>query len=51
MAKHARKIAEAMNRRTKTHNGFGPNQQNKHTAPNPGSQNRKRAGYGKGGVR
>lgn len=51
MAKHGRKVAEAMARRAKTHTGKGPNQQNKHEAKRPGSQNRKRSGYGKGGNR
>lgn len=48
MAKHYRKITEAMQRRSVTHTGLGPNQQNKHHGKRPGSQNRKKCGFGKG---
>jgi hypothetical protein len=51
MAKHYRKISLAMARRAKTHSGLGPNQQNKHHGPRPGSQNRKKCGFGNGGKR
>lgn len=45
MAKHFRKITAAMLARSASHNGMGPNQQNKHRGTKPGSQNRKKAGY------
>lgn len=51
MAKYARKVAEAMARRAAAHNGVGPNQNGKHKGKKPGSQNRKRSGYGKRGTR
>jgi hypothetical protein len=51
MAKHIRKVQAAMERRANTHSGYGPNEAKKHTAPNPGSQNRKKCGYGTGGKR
>lgn len=47
MAKHARKIDQAMMRRLSTHKGTGPS--SKHSGKRPGSQNRKKCGFGKGG--
>lgn len=47
MAKHFRKVTAAMESRRAAHSGYGPNQQNKHRAVKPGSQNRKKAGFKK----
>lgn len=47
MAKHFRKITAAMRARANAHNGYGPNQNNKHRGNKPGSQNRKKAGFSK----
>jgi hypothetical protein len=43
--KMSKKVSAALDRRRKDFNGKGPNQQNKHVAHLPGSQNRKK-GYG-----
>jgi len=51
MAKHFRKITAAMRERSNAHNGYGPQQQNKHRGKRPGSQNRKKCGYVKSPIR
>lgn len=46
MAKHARKIAVALKARQEAFNGKGPSQNGNQIAHMPGSQNRKKTGFG-----